>query len=200
MLTPSNKLGRRCGARRRRHAVADAAVFVAAILAALVAVAARARALSPASHPTLSPQEPRQARRLLKRLTVNEVPSKYHLMTVGAAASKCPRIVDISYSKEPAADQPLPWDSPTDMIMSAARTFCSARVWYISPTNMSNRPYELDGKPELNKLMSQLDALEGVKKMMSELTKGFLPLLGWTDGTSEASSGGSHRGLFGRFS
>ena len=108
MLTPSSTLGRRCGAPRRRHAVADAAVFVAAILAALVAVSARARALSPRSHPTLSPKGLRQAWSSLRRPTVNEVPAEYHLMAVSAAALTCPKVVDISYSAEPIIDQPLP--------------------------------------------------------------------------------------------
>jgi len=185
MLTPSNKLGRRCDARLTRHAIADAAVYVAAILAAVVAVAARARALSPGSHPTRSPQEPRPARRFLDRPSVNEVPAEYHLMTGAAAASRCPQVVNISYSDYPAAAQPLPWGAATIMVMPVAKKICSTRVWYVAPTSTTNSPYKLNSKPDLSNRMSQSTSLELVLLMLGQGARGFLPLLGWTDGTSE---------------
>jgi len=185
MLTPSNELGRRCGARRRRHAIADAAVFVAVILAALVADAARARALSPGSHPTLSAQEPRQERHAVRRPTVNEVPAMYHLMTVGAAAWKCPRAVHISFSDRPSVDQPVPWGATTKMVMSVAKKVCSTRVWYVAPSGPTHDQYKIDGQPELNGRISDSMPFNIVKGTMPIADIGFLPLLGWTDGTSE---------------
>jgi len=193
MLTPSNTLGRRCGAPRRRHAVADAAVFVAAILAALVAVAARARALSPGSHaralspgshPTLSPKGLRQAWSL-RRPTVNEVPAEYHLMAVSAAALTCPKVVDISYSAEPSIDQPLPWRATTNMAMSSTKKACLTRVWYIAPSSEQGIPYKLNGKPQLSTHISKSASFEVVLQILTLEAHSFLPLVGWTDGKSE---------------
>jgi len=128
MLTQLNTLGRPCDARRRRYAVADTAVFVAAILAALTAVAASASALSPEVHPALSPQEPRQAESSPERPTINDVPAEYHLMTVGATAARCPRVVNISYSDRLVPDQPPPWSAATKMAMPVVGKDCSTRV------------------------------------------------------------------------
>jgi len=192
---PSNKLGGRCGARRRRQAVIDAAVFVAAILVALVAVAARARALSPASHPTLSRQEVRHARRDPRRPSVNEVPAEYHLLTDGPAASKCPGVVHIFFSDGATIDQPLPWGATTNMAMSVTSKLCSTRVWYVAPSSETKFPYKLYGKPELSSRMSESISFEIVRNIVGRENSGFLPLLGWTDGTSNDLSAECRRWL-----
>jgi len=177
MLTPSNKPGRRCGARRRWHAVVNAAVFVAAILAALWAVAARVRALSSGSHPKLSPQEPRQARSFPRRPWSNEVPAEYHLMTVGAAAAGCPRVVDISFSDRPAPDQPLQWGTATKMAMPMGRRVFSTRMWYVAPSGALDSGYRLGDKPELNTRKSPSRSFEIVWAMLT-VVDGFFPHLG----------------------
>ena len=113
------------------------------------------------------------------------MPAEYHLMTVGAAAVGCPRVVIISCSDPPALDQPLPWSAVTKMAMPVVGKDCSTRVWYVAPSGASESPYKLDSKPTLNALFMQSKSLEDVTQIMAGVGRGFLPLLGWTDGPSE---------------
>jgi len=116
---------------------------------------------------------------------INNVPAEYHLMTVGATAAGCPRVVNISYSDRPVPDQPPPWNAATKMVMPMVGKDCSTRVWYVGPSGASESPYKLDSKPTLSALMTQSKSLDDVRRIMVEAVRGFLPLLGWTDGPSE---------------
>jgi len=113
------------------------------------------------------------------------VPAKYHLITVGATAAGCPRVVNISFSDRPAPDQPPPWNAATKMAMPVVGKDCLTRVWYLAPSSALDSPYKLESKPDLNTRITASSSLQMVRQIMSFASFGFSPLLGWTDGPSE---------------